>query len=208
MPDLCAPAETGFHVPFIKSRVPDWTRHLANQHLQAITEARNPAQRFIKAYPELYDKAAQALRQALLDSQAQSNVSSQALATTLKDFKGITEFAKPLLTDALQKKFGQAPDVDGTALFHLRSPNRAEEQSLLQAALRNFEADEAFDEVALQETSALAPAGALDRHFTMRAIGTRLRRCATASVTSWRYRHQRSPACAGNWTWASSTRTI
>ena len=165
MPDLCAPAETGFHVPFIKSRVPDWARHLANQHLQAITEARNPAQRFIKAYPELYDKAAQALRQTLLDSQAQSNVSSQALATTLKDFKGITEFAKPLLTDALQKKFGQAPDVDGTALFHLRSPNRAEEQSLLQAALRNFEADEAFDEVALQETSALAPAGSLDRHF-------------------------------------------
>ncbi|WP_448118977.1 NEL-type E3 ubiquitin ligase domain-containing protein [Pseudomonas serbica] len=164
MPDLSTPAESGFHVPFIKSRVPDWTRHLATPHLQAMTLARNPAQRFIEAYPELYAKASPALRQALLDSQARSNVSTQALATTLKDLQGITEFAKPLLTDALQKTFGQAPDVTDTALFHLRSPNRAEEQSLLQAALRNFEEDEPFDEVALQETSALAPAGALESH--------------------------------------------
>ena len=135
MPDPSIPAEPGFHVPFIKSRLPDWTRHLVTPHLQAMTQARNPAQRFIKAYPELYAKASQALRQALLDSQAQSSASSQALATTLKDFKGITEFAKPLLTDALQKKFGQAPDVVNTALFHMRSPNLAEEQSLLQLSL-------------------------------------------------------------------------
>ncbi len=126
-----------------------------------MTQARNPARRFIKAYPELYAKAPQALRQALLDGQAQSNASNQALATTLKDFKGITEFAKPLLTDALQKKFGQAPDIVNTALFHMRSPNLAEEQPLLQAALRNFEQDDSFDGVALQETSALAPAGGI-----------------------------------------------
>lgn len=165
MPDPSIPAEPGFHVPFIKSRLPDWTRHLVTPHLQAMTQARNPAQRFIKAYPELYAKASQALRQALLDSQAQSSASSQALATTLKDFKGITEFAKPLLTDALQKKFGQAPDVVNTALFHMRSPNLAEEQSLLQAALRNFEENEPFDGIALQETSALAPVGALEQHL-------------------------------------------
>jgi Leucine-rich repeat (LRR) protein len=165
MPDPSIPAEPGFHVPFIKSRLPDWTRHLVTPHLQAMTQARNPARRFIKAYPELYAKAPQALRQALLDSQAQSNASNQALATTLKDFKGITEFAKPLLTDALQKKFGQAPDIVNTALFHMRSPNLAEEQPLLQAALRNFEQDDSFDGVALQETSALAPAGALERHY-------------------------------------------
>ena len=130
-----------------------------------MTEARNPARRFIEAYPDLYAQASPAMRQALLDSQAQSNDSSQALVTTLKDLQGITEFAKPLLTGALQKKFGQAPDVIDTALFHLRSPNLAEEQSLLQAALRNFEEDEPFDGVALQETSALAPAGSLEQHF-------------------------------------------
>lgn len=165
MPDPSTPTEPGIHVPFIKSRLPDWTRHLTTSHLQAMTQARNPAQRFIGTYPELYAKASQALRQALLDSQAQSNASNQALATTLKDFKGITEFAKPLLTDALQKKFGQAPDVVNTALFHMRSPNLAEEQSLLQAALRNFEENEPFDGIALQETSALAPVGALEQHL-------------------------------------------
>jgi hypothetical protein len=54
MPHLSTPAEPGFHVPFIKSRLPDWTSHLATPHLRAMTQARNPAQRFIKANPELY----------------------------------------------------------------------------------------------------------------------------------------------------------
>lgn len=159
MPDLSRPATPGLHVPYIKSRLPDWTQHLARPHLESLTRARDPARLFAHSYPALYAQASATLRQALLDSQVQSNTSSQALAKTLKDFKGITEFVKPLLEEAMRKTFGQSPDVTRTMLFHLRAPNRADEQTLLQAALRNFEADEPFDEIALQETSALAPAG-------------------------------------------------
>ncbi|OAJ48322.1 NEL-type E3 ubiquitin ligase domain-containing protein [Pseudomonas marginalis] len=155
----------GLHVPFIKSRLPDWTRHLHGAHLQAMTRARDPAQRFIKAHPAVFAQASSVLRQGLLDSQMQSSTSSQQLAKTLKDFQGITEFCKPLLAQALRTTFGQAPDPVATHLFHLRAPNTVDQQSLLQAALRNFEADEPFDEVSLQETSALAPEGSLEMHL-------------------------------------------
>ncbi|WP_123356698.1 NEL-type E3 ubiquitin ligase domain-containing protein [Pseudomonas frederiksbergensis] len=165
MPDLSRPATPGLHVPYIKSRLPDWTQHLTRPHLESLTRARDPARLFAHSYPALYAQASATLRQALLDSQVQSNTSSQALAKTLKDFKGITEFVKPLLEEAMRKTFGQSPDVTGTMLFHLRAPNRADEQTLLQAALRNFEADEPFDEIALQETSALAPAGAMENEL-------------------------------------------
>ena len=161
MPELSAPMDHGFHVPFIKQRLPDWTRHLAPAHIGNLARARDPAEVFARNYPQLYADASSALRLALYDSQVRSNRSTQALAKTLKDFKGITEFATPLLAAAMNKTFGQSPDLTKTMLYHLRSPNRADEQTLLQAALRNFEDDEPFDEVALQETSALAPAGAL-----------------------------------------------
>ncbi|MBD9586371.1 leucine-rich repeat domain-containing protein [Pseudomonas sp. PDM03] len=165
MPELSPPMDHGFHVPFIKKRLPDWTRHLAPSHIDNLTRARDPAEEFARNYPRLYAEASPALRLALYDSQVRSNNSTQALAKTLKDFKGITEFATPLLAEAMNKTFGQSPDVTKTMLYHLRAPNRAEEQTLLQAALRNFEDDEPFDEVALQETSALAPVGALQNEL-------------------------------------------
>ncbi|MGE8185967.1 NEL-type E3 ubiquitin ligase domain-containing protein [Pseudomonas sp. NPDC086278] len=162
MQDLSKPANQGLHTPFIKSRLPDWTEHLVRPDLERLTRARDPARLFAQTYPTLYAGALAAWRQALLDAQVRSNTSSQALAKTLKDFKGISEFARPLLEAAMSNTFGQSADVTRTMLFHLRAPNQADEQTLLQAALRNFEADEPFDEVALQETSALAPAGALE----------------------------------------------
>nr|WP_180205439.1 NEL-type E3 ubiquitin ligase domain-containing protein [Pseudomonas sp. SbOxS1]NYU05538.1 hypothetical protein [Pseudomonas sp. SbOxS1] len=165
MPELSPPMDPGFHVPFIKKRLPDWTRHLAPAHIDNLTRARDPAEAFARNYPRLYTEALPALRLALYESQVRSNRSTQALAKTLKDFKGITEFSKPLLAEAMNKTFGQSPDLTKTMLYHLRAPNRADEQTLLQAALRNFEDDEPFDEVALQETSALAPAGALQREL-------------------------------------------
>ena len=102
----------GLHVPFIKRRLPDWTQHLHSAHLEDMTDTRDLAQRFISVYPDLFDQASPMLRQRLLDSQARSNTSIQQLARTLKDFKGITEFCKPLLIEAMRKKFGQTPDVD------------------------------------------------------------------------------------------------
>ncbi|MHC8314553.1 NEL-type E3 ubiquitin ligase domain-containing protein [Pseudomonas sp. LB3P31] len=165
MPELAKPIDPGFHVPFIKHRLPDWTQHLAPAHIDSLAQALDPAQVFAKNYPQLYAQASPAMRLALYNSQVSSNRSTQALAKTLKDFKGIAEFAKPLLTEAMGKTFGQSPDVTKTVLYHLRSPNRADEQLLLQAALRNFETNEPFDEVSLQETSALAPAGAMENEL-------------------------------------------
>lgn len=154
-----------FHVPFIKASLPGWIKHLAAPDIAALNRSRDPLQRFKASYPQVFAAASAPQRQALFDSGARRQASNEALATTLKDFKGIAEFAEPLLTEALRKKFALAPDVNKTTLYHLRAPNRLEEQSLLQAALRNFEADEPFDEVALQETSALAPAGSLETHL-------------------------------------------
>lgn len=150
------------HAPFIKARLPGWIKHLTAADIEALNRARDPVQRFKRGYPEAIAAASPAVRQALEDSGRRRQASSQALAATLKDFKGLTEFAEPLLAEALHKTFAQTPDVNTTALFHLRAPNRLEQHSLLQAALRNFEDGERFDETALQETSALAPAGSLD----------------------------------------------
>ncbi|MGO2770808.1 NEL-type E3 ubiquitin ligase domain-containing protein [Pseudomonas taetrolens] len=155
----------GLHATFIKQRLPDWVEHLAAPHIKAMSRGRDPVQSFTAANPELFARAAPELRQALLDSQARRQASHHTLAATLQAFKGISEFARPLLTEALRKKFGLDVDVNQTRLYHLHAPNRKEEQTLLQAALRNFEAGERFDEVALQETSALAPAGALEKHY-------------------------------------------
>lgn len=170
------------HAPFIQARLPGWVKHLAAPDIEALNRARDPVQRFQANSPEAFAAASLPLRQALIDSGVRRQASSQALATTLKDFKGLIEFAEPLLVEALRKQFGVAPDVNSTALFHLRAPNRVEQQSLLQAALRNFEADEPFDEVALQETSALAPTGSLEQivydesdHYPFAKVRYRLR---------------------------------
>lgn len=61
---------------------------------------------------------------------------------------------QPLLIERAQK-FGQTPDVVKTHLYHLRTSSPVDAQPLV-TAMRNFEANESFDEVSLQETSALA----------------------------------------------------
>ncbi|MDQ0654649.1 NEL-type E3 ubiquitin ligase domain-containing protein [Pseudomonas cedrina] len=152
-----------FHASFIKANLPGWIKHLAAPDIQALHRARDPVQQLRQAFPEKYAAASPPLRQALIDSGVQRQASTQALATALKDFKGITEFSEPLLLEALRKQFALAPDVNKTLLYHLRAHKRLEQQSLLQAALHNFEADEPFDDVVLQETSGLAPAGSLEQ---------------------------------------------
>ncbi|VVN99758.1 dermonecrotic toxin domain-containing protein [Pseudomonas fluorescens] len=164
MSPLDSPISEGLHVTFIKGRLPKWLEQLTTADIQRLHRARDPLQALTAAQPELFASARPALRRALLDSQAGYLSASQTLAKTLASFKTLTDFATPLLNQALRDTFGLAPDVNKTQLFHLRAPNRADAQSLLQAALRNFEADEPFDEVALQETSALAPEDALEQH--------------------------------------------
>lgn len=155
-----------FHAPFIKANLPGWIKHLAAPDIQALHRARDPVQQFKQAFPEKFAAASLQLRQALTDSVARRKASSEALAKTLKDFKGITEFGEPLLLEALRKQFALAPDVNKTMIYHLRARQRADKQTLLQAALRNFEADESFDDVVGGETSALAPTGSLEEVFS------------------------------------------
>ncbi|WP_411379973.1 NEL-type E3 ubiquitin ligase domain-containing protein [Pseudomonas sp. MPB26] len=152
-----------FHASFIKANLPGWIKHLAAPDIQALHRARDPVQQLRQAFPEQYAAASPSLRQALIDSGARRQASTQAMATALKAFKGITEFSEPLLLEAMGKQFDLAPDVNNTVLYHLRAYHRVEQQSLLQAALHNFEADESFDDVVLQETSGLAPAGSLEQ---------------------------------------------
>ncbi|MGY2041630.1 NEL-type E3 ubiquitin ligase domain-containing protein [Pseudomonas pergaminensis] len=155
-----------FHAPFIKANLPGWVKHLAASDIQALHRARDPVQQFKQTFPEKFAAASPQLQKALTDSGVQRQASSQALAKALKDFKGIAEFAEPLLLEAMRKQFALAPDVNKTMLYHMRKHKRADKQTLLQAALRNFEADESFDESMGGETSALAPVGALDEVFS------------------------------------------
>lgn len=156
-----APAGKGFHTAFIKRQVPDWLHRVAPDDLKTLKKGVLGGLDSDDIQAPWLTNAAEPQRQAMLDDIAASVASSHALAQALKGFKGITEFAEPLLEQALLERFGTHTDVTRNRLYHLRAGEAKVEQTLLQAALLNFESDTAFDEVVLHETSAIAPAGAL-----------------------------------------------
>lgn len=91
-------------------------------------------------------------RQAFADRLKRSQASSIALAKHLDGFKSVSDFATPLLAQALEQRYGPGLDVQRDRLRHvhilaaatLGSPRqeRILTQSLLQAALQNFEIGE------------------------------------------------------------------
>lgn len=165
MSGMDSSADSGLHTELIKDRLPAWINHATAANLKALGRSRVPGQLPAHANPGWFARATPELRQRLRDSQARSRAANDALARTLKDLKGITDFCEPLLKDALRKTFAAEPDLKNTQLYHLRYRQPPIKQSLLQAALGNFEAGMAFDEVALGETSAIAPLGALRTEY-------------------------------------------
>ncbi|WP_093219325.1 NEL-type E3 ubiquitin ligase domain-containing protein [Pseudomonas vancouverensis] len=173
-----SPMDAGLHTDLIKDRLPAWINHLTTADIKALGQSRIPAQLPVNANPDWLARATPQMRQRLRDSQTRSRAANVALARTLKDLKGITEFCEPLLKEALRSQFGVEPDLKHNQLYHLRYRQLTITQPLLQAALGNFEANMAFDEVALEQTSAIAPLGALltEYYGEPRADGTRAAR--------------------------------
>ena len=158
-----ARASTGLHTAFIKHRVPDWLHRLGPDDLKTLGNGVLAGLDGADLRAAWLTQAREDQRKDMLDCIAASVASSHALAQSLKGLQGITEFAQPLLEQALQERFGTATDVNQNRLYHLGAAAPNIDQSLLQAALLNFESDTDFDQVSLQETSAIAPAGALLR---------------------------------------------
>ena len=150
-------AGLGPHAAFIKSRLPGWIRHSRVVDVQRLKQG-------LLARPRAEDAQAPLwLRESLAGCQARSRQANQALARTLKDLQGITQFAEPRLKEALHSHSapGVEIDVNKNRLFYLRRDQPVQHQSLLQAALLNFEGNEEFSLMVNGQVSALAPEGAL-----------------------------------------------
>ncbi|WP_256349586.1 NEL-type E3 ubiquitin ligase domain-containing protein [Pseudomonas sp. D8002] len=161
MPTLPAPTEQGLHTALIKNSLPGWIARSAAADIRRLKPGLLPGRVPEDAPPAWLSNAPQGLRQAFADSQLASRRAHERLAKTLDGLKGITEFAQPLLEDAWRKRFGEVPDVHKHQLHYLRYRQVPQQHSLLQAALLNFEGNEDFADIALEQTSALAPEGAL-----------------------------------------------
>ena len=149
----------GPHAAFIKGKMPGWIKH---SHVADIKRLK-PGLVSQDEPPVWFTNAPLWLRQALIASQVRSRLANTALAKILGDLQGITQFAEPRLKEALHSHSaaGQGMDVNKNRLFYLRRNQPVQHQSLLQAALMNFEGNEAFSLPVNGQVSALAPEGSL-----------------------------------------------
>lgn len=166
MPNLTTPAVPGAHGPLIQSLLPDWLKHATAGDLERLGESLMPQQHAAATAALWFSSAAAAERQALTDYQARSRLSAHALANLLKDFKGLTDFAEPLLQARLKADLQLDVPVSSAELVQIQRDSvllgamlklKPHWQSLLQAALQNFPADATFE-----AGSALAPQGSFD----------------------------------------------
>ena len=137
---------------FIAERLPNWVKALDASSLKTVGDSLLLEQ--TTAPGDWFDAAAPFDRRALLDRQAQRERCRQTLCALVPDFKGVMAFAEQPLRTQIQQTFGQDLDVHTTSLLYvgastsfagLVSHYTAVEQSLLQAALHNFDDGQVFD---------------------------------------------------------------
>jgi hypothetical protein len=109
---------------------------------------------FKDSLPAWYINATDELRQRLQRDMVRGQFVRPRLAAALADIQGLSEFARPLLVQALEQEFGPGLNVDADYFFHSRSADSVlplpgklvsrsgSVQSLLQAALQNFHEEE------------------------------------------------------------------
>lgn len=151
----------GPHGAFIKDKMPSWIKHSHPSHIQRLRAGLFAGHVNEDQLPEWFTHAEPWLREALLLSQARSRQAHAMLAIKLQGFKGIAEFAEPLLVEAMKGLDSSAIDVNKNSLYYLRRDQPVHEQSLLQAALLNFSGKEDFSVVVGGASSVIAPVGAL-----------------------------------------------
>ncbi|WP_341869595.1 dermonecrotic toxin domain-containing protein [Pseudomonas aegrilactucae] len=151
------------HAQFIRERLPGWLRHTTAQNAQDLRQHLALTHTRAAGEPDWLANGRPEHRQAVQAARSAYRRSSQVLARTLGEFKGILAFAEPLLQARLHAEPGHALDVHTTDLvqFHeesipwlLASRTRYQKQSLLQAALQNF-----GDDVTFHPSSAITLAG-------------------------------------------------
>lgn len=152
------PIPGGLHRDFILQRLPRWLKYATGKDLQRLRDTQVDAQyapHAPTALAEWFTRAAPAQQQVLLDCQRQLRRSKRGLAGLLKHLKGVTDFAEPLLKARLKARFGLEVDVNTAQLvrvtrtwaFNGRWQQITDQrQSLLQAALQNFDANASFGE--------------------------------------------------------------
>ena len=139
VPDL---QQLGIHHDFIKNAVHEPVRQAPQQVLSQLPD-------HALDIPRWYSDASDAQREALKEIQALNNVSLTALNTYLNQISSVEAFAKPLLTTALFTRFGIECDVDNNIISQTtlnsftQEVTRTTTQTLLQAALHNFEDSQA-----------------------------------------------------------------
>ena len=161
MPASTMPPGLGPHAEFIRDKMPAWIKHSLPDDIKRLRAGGCPEHQ--TQDQATYDNAPLGLREALNRSMARSRAANVALARTLKGLEGISAFAEPRLKAALlsHRGTGREMDVNKDCLFYLRRDQPVQVQSLLQAALLNFEGNETFSVRVNGQFSALAPAGAL-----------------------------------------------
>ncbi|NNA05804.1 hypothetical protein HBN65_03115 [Pseudomonas lundensis] len=161
MTDISTANGLGPHAAFIEEKLPAWIKH---SHRKDLVRLRAGAVLGHEPLPDTHlADAPPWLREALHSSQARSRQATLRLAQHLKVLKGITEFAEPRLQLALQSHHttGRALDVNTDCLFYLQRDQPVQVQSLLQAALLNFEGNEDYVRLVRGRTSAIAPSESL-----------------------------------------------
>jgi hypothetical protein len=143
----------GLNGPFIQRQLPDWLKHSTYSALKQLRDTQTEAQYTPNGLANWFTRASAEQQQVLLDSQTLLRQRKRGLAGLLKGFKGITQFAEPLLKARLLADHHLDLDVNTVQLVRIRrewtfngrwEQVTAVRQSLLEAALQNFASDAAF----------------------------------------------------------------
>ena len=143
----------GLHRAFLTQQLPGWIKYATGRDIQRLRDTQLDAQYSAAGLADWFTRATAQQQQALLDSQARLRSAKRGLAGLLKHFKGITDFAEPLLKARLKADFGLELDVHAAQFVRLAREWKfngrwqdvtAHTQSLLQAALQNFDKHATF----------------------------------------------------------------
>ncbi len=139
---------------FIAERLPNWLVALDEASINALGASLLSEQyRADGSQATWFTQASRAQQQALLASQQARADARQGVCEVIKDFQGVMAFTEPLLKARLKQWIGKDVDVHGTVLVQVRENTSWHglrrqftpvSQTLLMAALHNFNADQTF----------------------------------------------------------------
>ncbi|GGJ24289.1 NEL-type E3 ubiquitin ligase domain-containing protein [Pseudomonas avellanae] len=155
-PSLAGSAPANSHVQLIKDHSPDWLLQAEPATHAVLRKASAAAPQWLASARESSPDQVAALQRLY----AEHRDNEQKVRPALDRLSTLEDFARPLLTAAIKERFGLDVDVDQTWLFHAgrakvdqsfisaskdpmtqaNTALRAATQSLLKAALQNFEA--------------------------------------------------------------------